>query len=389
MASLKCLFVVQGEGRGHMTQALALRAMLGEAGHEVVSVVLGRSAHRPVPAFFTAKIGAPLTTISSPNFARDSRQRGIRLSRTLATTLRAWRSYRDALDILDTEITQHQPDLILNFYEPLAGLYYALRRPRIPMVCLGHQYLIQHPDFPRPKGHYLDHQLFNLFTELTAFGATQRLALSFYPAAPVPTQNLRVVPPLLRPEVFAQPTSKEAPFVLVYILNSGYADDIMRWHEHHPSTKLHGFWDRPEVPDPFQPSPNLTFHQLNDTRFLDKLARCSALVTTAGFESIAEALYLGKPVLTVPVSSHYEQLCNAHDAVHAGAGIRSNHFDLDALMAYLPKHEPPTAAFRMWVAQAKSRYLQAIEAAALQRAAYAPTLIPRGTRKRETRRALS
>ena len=39
--ALRCLFVVQGEGRGHLTQAMALRRMLREAGHRVEGTVVG------------------------------------------------------------------------------------------------------------------------------------------------------------------------------------------------------------------------------------------------------------------------------------------------------------------------------------------------------------
>ena len=63
----------------------------------------------------------------------------------------------------------------------------------------------------------------------------------------------------------------------------------------------------------------LSFHQLNDTLFVRYMAGARAYATTAGFESVCEAMYLGKPVLMVP--THIEQACNAFDAVHAGAGV--------------------------------------------------------------------
>ena len=39
---MKFLFIVQGEGKGHLTQALALEEMLKNNGHEVVEVLVGR-----------------------------------------------------------------------------------------------------------------------------------------------------------------------------------------------------------------------------------------------------------------------------------------------------------------------------------------------------------
>jgi UDP:flavonoid glycosyltransferase YjiC (YdhE family) len=40
---MKVLFVIQGEGRGHLTQALSLKQMLHNEGHEVVGVLVGKS----------------------------------------------------------------------------------------------------------------------------------------------------------------------------------------------------------------------------------------------------------------------------------------------------------------------------------------------------------
>lgn len=46
---MKVIFVVQGEGRGHLTQALALRQILLHEGHEIVKVLVGKSKNRKIP----------------------------------------------------------------------------------------------------------------------------------------------------------------------------------------------------------------------------------------------------------------------------------------------------------------------------------------------------
>ena len=65
---MRVLFTVQGEGRGHLTQAITLRALLEKQGHEVIGVIVGKSSARQLPDFFTARIQAPLYTVESPNF---------------------------------------------------------------------------------------------------------------------------------------------------------------------------------------------------------------------------------------------------------------------------------------------------------------------------------
>ncbi len=41
---MKMMFCVLGEGRGHMTQAMAVKEIVEAAGHQVVAVTLGASA---------------------------------------------------------------------------------------------------------------------------------------------------------------------------------------------------------------------------------------------------------------------------------------------------------------------------------------------------------
>ena len=65
---MKYLFIVQGEGRGHLTQAIALEGILRSSGHEVVEVLVGKSSSRQLPAFFSRSIHAPIHRFESPNF---------------------------------------------------------------------------------------------------------------------------------------------------------------------------------------------------------------------------------------------------------------------------------------------------------------------------------
>ena len=72
---MRFLFTVQGEGRGHFTQALALASILRKQGHEVIAVLVGKSDNRQIPAFFTDKINAPVASFNSPNFTSFYKQK--------------------------------------------------------------------------------------------------------------------------------------------------------------------------------------------------------------------------------------------------------------------------------------------------------------------------
>ena len=75
-----------------------------------------------------------------------------------------------------------------------------------------------------------------------------------------------------------------------------------------------------------------SFYELDDTEFLRQMAGCRAYADTAGFESICEAMYLGKPILMVP--AHIEGRRNAYDGMGSGAGITNEDFNLEHLLKF-------------------------------------------------------
>ena len=81
---MKILFVVQGEGRGHLTQALSLREKLLSEGHQLVGVLVGKSPARKLPDFFLQKINAKVYPFESPNFLPTDRNKQVNLIESLA-----------------------------------------------------------------------------------------------------------------------------------------------------------------------------------------------------------------------------------------------------------------------------------------------------------------
>ncbi|REL29142.1 hypothetical protein DYD21_14910 [Rhodohalobacter sp. SW132] len=56
---------------------------------------------------------------------------------------------------------------------------------------------------------------------------------------------------------------------------------------------------------------NVTVNPVGNESFLKSLESCSGVLTSAGFETCAESIYLGKKLMVVPIKNQYEQLCNA------------------------------------------------------------------------------
>lgn len=354
---MKVLFVVQGEGRGHLTQALTLEKMLLAEGHEVVGMLVGKSKNRKLPSFFLSKSQAPVTTFHSPNFltSKDNCHVG-HLNSAIYNMVRLPKYMHSIYSILNA-ISYCGADIVINFYEVMCGMTYALFHPDVPEVCIGHQYLFLHPDFQFPTAHRHSQWWLRFFTRLTALGSTTMLALSMHRYSDAEEENIRIVPPLLRPEV-KDAVRHHGDYITGYILNAGFSKSVMAWHEKHPEVRLQFFWDRKGAEKVTVVDDTLSFHQIDDVAFLQSLADCKAFATTGGFESVCEAMYMGKPALMVP--AHIEQECNAFDAEREGAGIGCNSFDIDKLLDFAHGYTE-NVDFRMWENSASTRIIAILE----------------------------
>lgn len=292
--------------------------------------------------------------------------RAVSNTATLLGALGSLPKYFRILRQLDAVVRETQPDVILNFFEPMAAFYAVTRRKRPPVIAIGHQFMFQHPGYVHPPRLWKQLLSVRIYTWLLGARAT-KLALSLYEAPDLPGKRIFVGPPILRRQLFTLTPNPNGDFVLVYLLNHGYADQIIAWSAKNPRTRLHCFYDKPGAPAEFQHSPSLTFHRLDGEKFLRMMAECRHVVCTAGFESVSEAAWLGKPLFLVPVEHHVEQQVNAMDAQQFGIGIAEKSFNLDRL-AELPDRLP-TETFRAWLDCAPKKLFQAIEHAIGKKAA--------------------
>lgn len=354
---MKFLFIVQGEGRGHFTQAITLEEMLLRNGHEVVEVLVGKSSTRTLPGFFNRSIHAPVKRFISPNFLPTADNKRANLTKSFAYNLLRLPEYLRSMYYINQRIRETGAEVVINFYELLTGFTYALFRPSVPYICVGHQYLFLHRDFEFPDKNSCQLWMLRFFTRMTALRSSKKLALSFLEMEQDDMNQIVTVPPLIRQEVTAIRPEK-GDYIHGYMVNSGFADSVESFHAKHPEVPLTFFWDRSDAEEVTRIDETLSFHQIDDVKFLNAMAGCKAYASTAGFESICEAMYLGKPVLMVP--AHIEQDCNAYDAMKAGAGIISDFFDLQPLLRFAGEYTP-NRHFVYWVRSCERRMIRELE----------------------------
>lgn len=326
-----------------MSQALAMMEICVEAGIQVSKVYVGKGKGKVLPAYFREKTGPGLVEFQSPYFLRTPNRKGIYIGRTLLyNALLSLRYLREAKR-LRREITDQAPQLVINFYELVGAL--AMRRlpPQIRRLGIGHHFLLHLEHYPCGRAKVIHRSLLSWHSRLVLKGCDQVLALSFRRGEG--KGKIAVVPPLVRRE-FREASWSRGSFVLVYLLNEGYMADIMQVALQHPEKRFEVFSALP--PDTKVP-PGITLHAFDGPLFRDRMLCCRSLVSTAGFDTLAEAATLGIPLAVVPVQNHFEQGCNSHDLERSGLGRAFAHMNEEAL---LWEGEAPDPAFRPWVEQA-------------------------------------
>src|SRR5262245_40441818 len=111
---MRVMFCIQGEGRGHLTQAISVRQILEAKGHQVVAVVVGVSPKRALPNFFQSSMPIPIATVPTVEFVYTN-NRSVNLPATLGNALLNGRRHGRSLKQLGKIVRDCKPDLILNF----------------------------------------------------------------------------------------------------------------------------------------------------------------------------------------------------------------------------------------------------------------------------------
>jgi len=347
-----CLFIVQGEGKGHMSQAMALKEYLDEAGHTVDAVLLGTGSADEVPDYFRKAFSDKLRIFRSPFFLRTPNKKGIYMGRTLLFNLLYSVGYLREVARIRREINALQPDVIFNFYELLGALAMRKAAPGIRKIALGHHFYLHLNRALCSKGPVWHLILLRKLTSMIMKSCDRVLALSFRKEEG--SAAIRVLPPLVRRE-FREMNHVPGDSYLVYLLQEGFFYDLVRLARSNPGFQADLFSSLTpaiEIPE------GIRIHPFDAKKFSKLMASCKGLITTAGFDSAAEAACHGIPLAVIPSHNHFEQRCNAADITAKGIGVSVSQIDQEILgrMKAFDCRE-----YRAWLDQAGEMIINSME----------------------------
>ncbi|MBQ7608204.1 MAG: teichoic acid biosynthesis protein [Desulfovibrionaceae bacterium] len=305
----RILYGIHGTGHGHAMRGLTIARMFRE--HEFLFVTNDDAPAVLEPEFPVYRI-PNLGTVFS-NYAVDMRRTILRALPTLWNRKRILKNLAEC--VRDFMPTVCMTDL--EYFVPQAARFFDL-----PCLTLDHQHIITVCRHDLPPRLWWDAFLQGLTPKYLFRPTDPALIVSFYAPPLLPKSRARIVPPLLRKRVLAA-KPEEGEHILVYQSNSTHAALIPFLKQVTQRTcYVYGYPKRQEK------SGNIVFMEKSEDGFLDHLRTAAYVIQGGSHTLMSEAFFLGKPVLSLPVSAMVEQRFNALYLERLGFGMQASMAEL-------------------------------------------------------------
>lgn len=286
---VKILFAIQGTGNGHLSRARDIYPELCKYG-EVDVLISGIQADVEVP--FPVKY-----KLYGMSFIFGSKG-GVDIWLT-AKKLKLYKLIRDI-----NKLPIEDYDLVVNDFEPVSA--WACKWKRKPCIGLSHQAAVMAPNAPQPaKGDLKGELVLKYYAPVTdAYGFHfRRYAKNIF--TPVIRREIRNMVPT------------DLGHYTVYL--PSYDDKALVEHlSHFAEVRWEVFSKHNKEAFSFK---NVHIQPIENNAFIQSMASSTGVLCGAGFEGPAEALYLGKKLMVIPMQSQHEQQCNAAAAAQIGVPV--------------------------------------------------------------------
>jgi uncharacterized protein (TIGR00661 family) len=275
---MNILYAVQGTGNGHISRAIQLYPFLKTYGNVDFYVsgsnldlktdlpVIGRS--KGVSLFYKASGGLDYLKIIQ--------------SFSLSIFMDAYK------------LPVNNYDLVINDFDFVTSLACLFRNKK--SVQFGHQASFQSAKTPRAKkGNMIGEFILKHFVKSSHY-----LGLHFK------AYDKGVFNPIIKQEIIDAVPIDDG-HISIYLPHYAIAY-LEPYLLEHPNYHFEVFSAEIKLIRNFK---NIVYFPISNSGFTKSMIRSHAVITGGGFETPAEAMYLNKKVLSIPIANHYEQLSNA------------------------------------------------------------------------------
>lgn len=276
---MKILYAIQGTGNGHVTRAREIVPLL-KKNHDVDILISGIQADVEVP--FQIKY----------RFHGLSFIFGKKGNVNIAETYKKSRIRQLIRDIKSLHVDKY--DLVISDFEPVSS--WACFFAKKPCISVSHQAAVINKK--SPKSSKIDPIGKAILRSYAPAGSQYGFHFLSY--------DKNIFTPVIRQEVRTKKSINNGHFT-VYL--PSYDDNrIIKVLSLIPNVNWEVFSKHNKKP--YQKN-NIWIKPINNEEFIESMATSEGVFCGAGFETPAEALYLSKKLMVIPMKGQYEQQCNA------------------------------------------------------------------------------
>jgi len=317
---MRILYGVNGEGMGHATRSqVVVESLMSD--HDVHVVASGAAFN------YLSTVLPDVEEILGAKFVMEDGE------------IRRWATVRENLADVGSgaphsvkhwiEMTkQWRPDVVVTDFEPLAAIY--ARVSRTPLVAVDNINMLDrcHHDQEIVAGYREDYTVARAVTRSMVPNAVNYLVTTFfYPR--IAKGQTTLVPSILRDEIVAA-TPERGEHLVVY--SSGEENTLAALRDSGVPCRVYGMRGGPAEGTT---DGNLEFKPRSNEGFVEDLRTSRGVVAGGGFSLMSEAVYLGKPMLAMPLHGQFEQLMNSRYLERDGYGIAATEVTSEVLDGFL------------------------------------------------------
>lgn len=285
---MKIFYAIQGTGNGHISRAIQLYPYLQKFG-EVDFFLSGSNAqlNYSIPIKYRSK-GISLFYKQSGGLDY------MKIMRSISFNL-----YKEA-----KALPIEKYDVIINDFEFVSSLACSLKKK--PLIHFGHQASFQSELTPRVHSlNPIGNIILKNFVKSDTYLGLHFSAFDKHIYNPIIKEEIIAAVPLNEEHITVYLPQYAIAYLAPYLLKE---------------SKIHFEVFTNEVTS-ITSDRNITYYPINNNIFSNSLIRSNGIITAGGFESPAEAMYLNKKVLSIPILHHFEQECNAAALAKMGVTV--------------------------------------------------------------------
>ena len=319
---MKILYGVVGEGMGHATRSRVILEHLTKH-HDVHIVVSGRARD------YLAKRFEHVHNIWG--FTIEYEQNSVKKWQTVLHNLKGavsgWpQNVRTYFDLVEN----FKPDVVISDFESFSYLF--ARNHFLPVISIDNMQIINRckHDPVMLAGHEDQFELTRSIVKSKLPGSFHYLVTSFF-RPEIRKERTTLVPSILRPEILAA-KSEPGEHLLVYqtmTANTGLLEGLKK-----SGLPCRIYGARRDITSDVVEG-NLMFRPFSEAGFIDDLRTCRGVIAGGGYTLMSEAVYLRKPMLSVPIGGQFEQVLNALYLEKLNYGRYAKTLDEETLARFL------------------------------------------------------